>query len=126
MLRVNHHLQIRYITVPVLTLMSLGHIKSPRINNDYFCDTVNTGPYNYSDQYYLDDILWDGEGCGPTSTCCSLHSPPWFCKSLPQPTSDDLEIRLCGVDHKVSFEKQADYSDGFPYVVSFSKVLISH
>ena len=29
-LRVNHLQQIHPITVPVLTLMSLGHIKSPR------------------------------------------------------------------------------------------------
>ncbi len=84
--RVNHHLQIHYITVPVLTLMSLGHFKFPRINNDYFCDTVNTGPYNYSDQYYLDDILWTVKGvvllaravpCTllPGSASLSLHLP---------------------------------------------------
>ena len=70
------------------------------IGNDYFCDTGNRGPEpsgpgpsNYI--YYPDDPLWDGEGCGSTSTCCEFNTPPWFCKSLPQPTSDDLELRMC-------------------------------
>ena len=42
------------------------------------------------------DLLWDGENCGPYSKCCSFNTPPWFYKSLPQPTNDDLEVRLCG------------------------------
>ena len=67
------------------------------INNDYFCDTGNPGPGISSTTYYTDDPLWDGKGCSSTSTCCELNSPPWFCKSLPQPTSDDLEIRNCYV-----------------------------
>ena len=66
------------------------------INNNYFCDAVKNGRFfGSSAQYYTEDPLWDGEGCGPTSTCCSFNSPPWFCNSLIQPTSDDLEIRLC-------------------------------
>ena len=67
------------------------------IGNDYFCDTGNRGPGFMHYTYYPDDPLWDGEGCGYTSTCCEYNTPPWFCKSLPQPTSDDLELRLCNV-----------------------------
>ena len=65
------------------------------IGNDYFCDTGNRGPGHNFTAFYLNDPLWDGEGCGSTSSCCEFNSPPWFCKSLPQPTTDDLEIRLC-------------------------------
>ena len=65
------------------------------IGNDYFCDTGNRGPGYNSSAFYLDDPLWNGEGCGSTSSCCEFNSPPWFWKSLPQPTTDDLEIRLC-------------------------------
>ena len=64
------------------------------VGNDYFCDTgTSSEPTN---AYYPDDPLWDGEGCGPTSTCCEFNNPPWFCKTLPQPTTDDIEVRLCG------------------------------
>ena len=68
------------------------------IGNDYFCDTGNSGPgFVNGIHYYPDnDPLWDGEGCGPTSTCCEFNNPPWFCKTLPQPTSDDIELRICG------------------------------
>ena len=43
--------------------------------------------------------LWDGQGCGAAS-CCELSypprvTPPWFCKQLPQATTDDIEIRIC-------------------------------
>ena len=81
------------------------HQIPPFINNDYFCDTGNPGPGYSSTTYYINDPLWDGEGCGSTSTCCEFNSPPWFCKSLPQPTSDDLETRNCYTYPSVSADR---------------------
>ena len=75
------------------------------IGNDYFCDTGNRGPGYNNTVFYLNDPLWDGEGCGSTSSCCEFNSPPWFCKSLPRPTTDDLEIRLCSYDTITSVNK---------------------
>ena len=80
------------------TNVSWPHQVPPFIDNDYFCDTGNPGPGESLTTYYINDPLWDGVGCGSTSTCCEFNSPPWFCKSLPQPTSDDLEIRNCYTD----------------------------
>ena len=65
----------------------------PFIGQDYFCDTGSR--YHYSYKFYDADPLWDGSGCGSTSSCCSFNNPPWFCKQLPQPTSDDIELRAC-------------------------------
>ena len=65
------------------------------IGNDYFCDTGNRGPGFNHTAFYPDDPLWDGDGCGSASTCCEFNTPPWFCKSLSQPTSDDVELRQC-------------------------------
>ena len=68
----------------------------PFIGEDYFCDTAVTATQRYPGyKVYADDPLWDGQGCDPTSTCCSFNRPPWFCKQLPQPTTDDLELRVC-------------------------------
>ena len=67
----------------------------PFVGNDYFCDTGTVTNPTGGTQFFPDDPLWDGEGCGPTSTCCELNNPPWFCKQLPAPTSDDIEVRLC-------------------------------
>ncbi len=64
------------------------------IGQDYFCDTGSQSEVN-SGTFYQADPLWDGEGCGGTSTCCELNNPPWFCKELPQPTTDPVKLRLC-------------------------------
>ena len=65
------------------------------VGNDYCCDTGNSGgSIGNSNTVFSDDPLWDGEGCGPTSTCCQFNSPPWFCKSLGYRTTQDLELRL--------------------------------
>ena len=65
------------------------------IGNNYFCATGNRGPGTNYNAIFADDPLWDGEGCGATSTCCQFNNPPWFCTTLPQPTTDDIEMRVC-------------------------------
>ena len=74
------------------------------VGNDYFCDTGFSYLYSYSSSYSGDiqpsDPLWDGNGCGSSSTCCSVqnecgNSPPWFIKHLQSPTTDSVELRLC-------------------------------
>ena len=63
------------------------------VGNDYFCDTASI--YHWAFVFYSDDPLWDGAGCGPANTCCSLNNPPWFLKQLPSNTTDDIEMRMC-------------------------------
>ncbi len=66
----------------------------PFIGQDYFCETGSRQAFN--NIFYPDDSLWDGQGCGGTSACCEFNNPPWFCKQLPQPTTDNIELRICG------------------------------
>ena len=70
------------------------------VGNDYFCESGYVWPGNYIPGllyvFHSDDPLWDGDGCISTSTCCLLNNPPYFTKTLPAPTIDDLELRLCG------------------------------
>ena len=42
------------------------------------------------------DPLWDGQGCGSNSSCCSFNLPPWFNVQLSSPTTDNIEVRICG------------------------------
>lgn len=66
------------------------------IGNNYFCATGNPGSTNgQGTQVFADDPLWDGKGCSPTNACCQFNTPPWFCTTLPRPTTDDLELRVC-------------------------------
>ena len=65
------------------------------IGNNTFCDSGNKGQAAPPSIILEFDPLWDGDGCGKHSSCCQENTPPWFCTSLPQPTSDDIELRLC-------------------------------
>ncbi len=70
----------------------------PFIGQDYFCETASRQLLSLDNAFifFPDDPVWDGQGCEGTSTCCEFNNPPWFCKQLPQPTTDDIELRLCG------------------------------
>lgn len=64
------------------------------VNNHYFCElgtNVTTGIGNL--RFVEGNALWDGKGCTGASTCCEYNNPPWFCRQLPQPTTEDIEIR---------------------------------
>ena len=61
------------------------------IGDKYFCETGNRGS-SHSSGVEADDPLWDGSGCGSGSSCCEFNNPPWFCATLPQPTT---ELRIC-------------------------------
>ena len=64
------------------------------VGSNYFCDTGSEELASDPSFVYLDDPLWDGEGCGPYNTCCERNNAPWFCTAI-QPTTDDLELRIC-------------------------------
>ena len=68
-------------------------IVPPFIGNDYYCDSgVNGGPVG-GESYTTP--LWTGNGCTPPNFCCSHSGMPWFCKTLPVPTTDYIEVRNC-------------------------------
>ena len=63
------------------------------VGDNYFCET---GANRYNGFiFYPNDPLWDGENCGLRSVCCEFNNPPYFCQSLPETTSDDIEVRIC-------------------------------
>ena len=66
------------------------------VGSDYYCESgISTGSWNRV--LYPNDPLWDGQDCGGLEgTCCDFPNLPWFCKELPEPTTDDLEFRICG------------------------------
>lgn len=65
------------------------------VGNDYFCETGTTLPCCPKGMFFADDPLFDGQGCGAASSCCTYNTPPWFCKTLPESTTNDLEVRIC-------------------------------
>ena len=67
----------------------------PFVGEDYFCESGYVYGSGIAIAFHSNDILWDGRDCHSTSTCCSLHNPPYFTKTFNQTTTDDLELRMC-------------------------------
>ncbi len=84
----------RYYNCPCNQGNTIG--SPPFVGNDYFCESgvraLSERGYNI---FYPGDPLWDGQGCIHGNPCCLLNSPPWFNQTLPTPTTDDIEMRLC-------------------------------
>ena len=73
-----------------------NHIPS-FVGQNYFCESGITQWDTRTFVFWPNgDPLWDGQGCGPTSSCCTFNSPPWFNVQLSSPTTDDIEVRICG------------------------------
>ena len=59
----------------------------------HYCDTATY--YDPKREWYTNNTLWDGKDCYPGSKCCDNERLPWFWRTLPQETSDDVEVRWC-------------------------------
>ena len=63
------------------------------VSDNYYCESGNPTS-STAHTFYSSDPLWDGEQC--EGECCSNgKSPPWFSVQLPNPTTDDIEVRIC-------------------------------
>ena len=67
----------------------------PFVGDDYYCESGNPSDEFVPNKLYDNDPLWDGQQC--EGTCCTgTNSPPWFSVQLPAPTTDMIEVRICG------------------------------
>ena len=74
-----------------------GHASIPTfVGNDYFCESgLHSAWSGQFGVFHSNDVLWDGQNCTSTSTCCQFNNPPWFTKNLTNATIDDIELRIC-------------------------------
>ena len=63
------------------------------VEDHYYCDTAT---YNTpKEEWYANNTLWDSKDCYPGSKYCENDRLPWFWRTLPQETSDDVEVVVC-------------------------------
>lgn len=67
------------------------------VGNNYYCESGNPSDMHVFDRFYGNDPLWDGQQC-EGSCCGNGTSPLWFSVELPNPTSDDIEVRICSAE----------------------------
>ncbi len=65
------------------------------VGENYFCETASDAESIANGQVFENDPLWDGAGCTGINRCCSFNNPPFFYTTLPRPTSDNIEMRVC-------------------------------
>ena len=66
------------------------------IGNDYYCESGNPDTY-WQVKLYTADPLWDKKGCSTIEqSCCQVTGLPWFHKIIQCPTTDYIEMRVCG------------------------------
>ena len=84
-------------TCPCVTGSTVGNNIPSFVGQNYFCESgITRWNGSITETFWPnDDPLWDGWGCGPTSSCCTFNSPPWFNVQLSSPTTDDIEVRIC-------------------------------
>ena len=69
------------------------------VGDDYFCDgSTHLDSGDPKPELYVANRLWQGKCKESDHECCSFNSPPIFCKELPEPTAENIELRLCGGD----------------------------
>ena len=96
-------------TCSCITGSTNGNCIPSFVGQNYFCES---GITRYSSGFAFwptGDPLWDGQGCGPTSTCCTFNSPPWFnghgsmYNCLPQPlmTLRSGSVVIKGLEMKI-------------------------
>ena len=61
------------------------------VNDDHYCESGSHA--SVSRKWYLDNPLWDGQGCHSSSRCCGNSRLPWFWRTLPDTTNSDIEVR---------------------------------
>ena len=66
------------------------------VGEDYFCESGNTEvlPTGMA-TFFPGNLLWDGLGCIPSSTCSSHIGHPYFVKHLGTATTDNIDMRTC-------------------------------
>ena len=64
------------------------------VHDNYYCESGRELNGTASG-VFIDDPVWDGEGCSSDNNCCSEPNLPWFYRQLPLTASEGIETRLC-------------------------------
>ena len=66
----------------------------PFVGDNYYCESGSPNSPSFN-VLYSNDRLWDGMMCrGAEMACCTNNRMPWFDTTLPETTTDDIELRL--------------------------------
>ena len=91
----------REFNCPCAEHLSTEPLTPDCVGDHFYCDIASY--YAPKVEWYTNNTLWDGKDCHQGSKCCDNEHLPWFWRTLPQETSDDVEVHLC--THSVGVDK---------------------
>ena len=72
------------------------------VGTNFYCESgSHSAPTN---KWYMNNTLWDGQGCHASSRCCRNRRQPWFLTALPSATRSNIEVRLMNPQGAVGVE----------------------
>ena len=81
-----------------------GDAAPSKFGSFYYCDTGNSGNTSQN-RWCTVKVLWSGEGCPTTSTCCNALDLLFFCRShLQNSQTTDRFLSTVRLSHPASFE----------------------
>ena len=91
------------------------------VGEHYSCESGNerNDPSDLG-RTFTEDLLWDGQDCTNESNCCT-GSIPWFVRDLPNPTMDDIEVRICGDEGTSNEDTPIKLLDVFTQYITYHK-----
>ena len=72
-----------------------GHLPPSFVHDNYYCESGIQPDNSPVQGVYIDDPLWDGEGCTNGNSCCSEPNQPWFYRQVQLTATEDIETRIC-------------------------------
>lgn len=80
----------------------VGQAPPSYVGMNYYCESGTIDQF-MSAMVYLNDTLWDGEGCISGNCCNSSSLQPWFYRQLSDDVSQqDIEVRLCSTSDRAA------------------------
>ena len=72
------------------------------VSNNFYCESGSHSPPTY--KWYMNNPLWDGQGCHSASRCCNNKRQPWFWATLPDTTNSNIDVRLMNPSGNLGLE----------------------
>ena len=79
-----------------------GYRPEQFVGNNFYCESGSHS--KPTSKWYVDNPLWDGQGCHVSSRCCQNRRQPWVVTGLPEATRSNIEVRLMNPSGAVGVE----------------------
>ena len=91
---------------------SAGPSPPSEVGKHFYCESGREQNSDSNERLYTNDKLWDGLQCNnEENECCTEDAMPWFHRSLPSNSTEDITLRVCGRKPECKSGNKCEYWD---------------